>query len=220
MRIALIALTALLISSCSGPQIGEKITAAPQESRTTVSTTTTTSSVVRPTLGPASDIKAVDWRNSKLPAGFCDVQELVQFRDAEGTGSSGRWGQVHLFAAYDPKRVVYGDIDGDGNDEAAVDVGCDNGGGTASGQLAFGYAVVTVRNGSLEVVGEVSSTTMRDDSPHVPLLSEPRFDKGSITVKESWYRPSDATCCPSGEARTTWRLSDSTLKPDPAVQVS
>jgi hypothetical protein len=218
-RIALIASTALLVTSCSSPQTGEKITAAPQESRTTATTTTTAPSAAR-SLGRASDVRSVDWRNAKLPAGFCDVDDLVEFRDAEGTASSGRWGRVHLFAAYNPERVGYGDLDGDGKDEAAVDVGCDNGGGTASGQLASAYVVVTVRNGSLEVVGEIGTTTMRDDSPRVPSLSDPRVEKGSITVKEFWYRPSDATCCPSGEAWTTWRLRDGALVADPTVQVS
>lgn len=220
MRIRLIVLAALLTGSCSGPQVGEKITAAPQESRTSVATTTTTTPpVTRPSLGPASDVKAVDWPNTKLPAKFCDVEGLVEFRNAKGSATSGKWGLVQFSSVYDQDRVVYGDIDGDGENEAAVNVYCNNGSGMASGQLAFAWVVVAVRNGSLEVVGELSATVARDDARPV-LLSEPRFDKGSITVTESWYRPSDATCCPSGEARTTWRLSDGTLKPDPAVQVS
>ena len=47
-----------------------------------------------------------------------------------------------------------------------------------------------------------------------------QFEKGAITVKELWYRPSDANCCPSGVSLTRWWLRDGTLKADPAVQVS
>jgi hypothetical protein len=43
---------------------------------------------------------------------------------------------------------------------------------------------------------------------------------GRITVKELWYRPSDANCCPTGASLTRGWLRDGTLKPDPAVQVS
>lgn len=218
MRIVLAAL--LLITACSGPEVGPKVTAAPRESHTAAATTTTAPSTTRPPLGKAAEVRAVDWRNATLPAEFCDVEGLVQFRAGEATASSGRWGQVHLVAAYDPERVGYGDIDGDGREEAAVDLVCDNGGGTASGQLAFGYAVVRVREGVLELVGEVATTTMRHDSTHVPLLDEPTFEKGAITVKELWYRAGDMTCCPTGVALTTWWLRDGTLTADPAVQVS
>jgi hypothetical protein len=219
-RIRLIVLAALLTGSCSGPQVGEKITAAPQENRTGVATTTTTTlPAPRPSLGSASDVKAVDWPNTKLPAKFCDVEGLVEFRNANGSATSGKWGLVQFSSVYDQDRVVYGDIDGDGKNEAAVNVYCNNGSGLASGQLAFAWVVVAVRNGSLEVVGEISAKAPPVDG-RPPLLSGPRFDKGSITVKESWYRQNDMTCCPTGEARTTWRLRDGALVADPTVQVS
>jgi hypothetical protein len=49
--------------------------------------------------------------------------------------------------------VRYGDLDGDGRDEAVVDVVCSNAGGTAAGQLAFSSVVFAARGRSLRSIG-------------------------------------------------------------------
>lgn len=208
----------LVLSACGGPVAGPRITGQPEPGPTVAVTTSAPSTAARPALGPApDDLRAVDWRQATLPAAFCEVEEPVRLRNGTARATSALWGAVEVFLDVD---VHHGDVDGDGRDEAAISLGCDNTGGTASSQLAFAFVVVTARGGQLELVGEISTTTMRDDAPHVPLLTEPRFEKGAITVKELWYRPSDSNCCPSGASLTRWWLRDGTLKADPAVQVS
>ncbi|GAB2830945.1 hypothetical protein [Lentzea nigeriaca] len=208
----------LLLAACSEPGTGPKITGQPEPNQTATATTAPPSAAARPTLGPAPEnLRSVDWRQATLPAGFCDVRDPVRLRDGTARATSTLWGSVDVFLDVD---VHFGDVDGDGREEAAISLGCDNGGGTASSQLAFGFAVVRSERGALEVVGEIKPTTMRDDATHVPLLSEPKFEKGVITVRELWYRPSDANCCPSGESLTRWWLRDGTLKPDQPIQVS
>lgn len=209
----------LLLAACGDPVAGPKITGGPQPGSTVVQTMAP-SEGARPSLAKASrDLHAVDWQQATLTAAFCGVEQPITMRDGKVNATSTLWGEVGLWInTFKP--VWYGDIDADGQDEAAVNVGCDNGGGTASSQLAFGLVVVRSHDGNLELVGEIGTTTMRDDAPHVPLLTEPQFEKGAITVKELWYRPSDANCCPSGVSLTRWWLRDGTLKADPAVQVS
>ncbi|GGU44753.1 hypothetical protein [Lentzea flava] len=209
----------LALAACTGPEPGPKITGQPEPNQTASATTPPASSAAAgPTLGPApEDLRSVDWRQATLPAGFCHVGKPVRLSDGTARATSELWGSVEVFLDVD---VHYGDVDGDGREEAAISLGCDNGGGTASSQLAFGFAVVRSARGALEVVGEITPTTMRDDATHVPLLSEPKFEKGAITVKELWYRPSDANCCPSGASLTRWWLRDGALKADPPVQVS
>jgi hypothetical protein len=208
----------LVLCACGGPANGPRITGQPESNSTVVVTTSPSSSAARPALGQApGDLRTVDWQQATLPAAFCHVEEPVRLRNGTARATSTLWGTVEVFLDVD---VHYGDVDGDGWDEAAISLGCDNTGGTASSQLEFAFVVVTAQGGQLELVGEISATTMRDDAPHVPLLAEPQFAKGSITVKELWYRPSDATCCPTGASLTRWWLRDGTLKPDRAVQVS
>lgn len=209
----------LLLAACGDPAAGPKITGEPQRGGTTV-VTTAPSGGAKPALGTApDDLRDVDWQRATLPAEFCGVEKPVTFQEGTVKATSTTWGEVEIWINT-RKPVWFGDVDADGGDEAAVNLGCDNGGGTASSQLAFGLAVVRAQDGKLELVGEISTTTMRDDAPHVPLLTEPRFEKGAITVKELWYRPSDANCCPTGASLTRWWLRDGTLKADQAVQVS
>lgn len=208
----------LVLAACGGPATGPRITGQTEQSPTVAVTTNPSSSAAGPALGPApGDLRGVDWRQATLPAAFCHVEKPVRLRDGTARATSALWGTVEVFLDVD---VHYGDVDGDGREEAAISLGCDNTGGTASSQLAFAFAVVTSRGGQLELVGEIAATTMRDDAPHVPLLAEPQFEKEAITVKELWYRPSDANCCPTGASLTKWWLRDGTLKADSAIQVS
>jgi hypothetical protein len=209
----------LLLAACGDPSAGPKVSGGPRSGTTTVVTTELPAGA-KPSLGTApDDLHGVDWERATLPAEFCGVEKPVTFKEGTVRATSTIWGEVEIWIN-SSRPVWFGDVDADGRDEAAVNLGCDNGGGTASSQLAFGLAVVRAQNGKLELVGEISTTTMRDDAAHVPLLAEPRFEKGSITVKELWYRPSDANCCPTGASLTRWWLRDGTLKADPAVQVS
>ncbi|MEV6237337.1 hypothetical protein [Lentzea sp. NPDC051838] len=209
----------LLLTACGGPTVGPKITGAPQPGGSVV-LTTAPSEGAKSALGSApDDLRDVDWQQATLTADFCDVANPVALRNGEADATSAIWGEIIVFVNT-AKPVWYGDVDGDGRDEAAVNLGCETGGRTAAAQLAFGLVVVRSRDGALELVGEISTTTMRDDAPHVPLLSEPQFSRGGITVKELWYRPSDANCCPTGVSLTRWSVRDGTLKPGPAVQVS
>lgn len=209
----MIVLLSLLLTACTG----DRITSAPPESAPVITATTTGSPASASELAKATDVRAVDWRNTRISARFCGVDGLVEIKDGEGTARSSLWGQVFFYVS---SNAAYGDIDGDGKEEAAVNVGCSIEGSTAGSQRGFAYLVMTVRDGSLLLVGEVSAKSMKDDSWHVPLLDDPRFEKGAITVKESWYRPSDGLCCPTGKARTTWRLRDGVLVADPTVQIS
>jgi hypothetical protein len=156
-----------------------------------------------------SDLHDVDWANISLPGEFCDVPGLITFSNGEATGSSQRWGSVHLFV---DKHVVYGDVEGDSRSEAAVLTGCDNGGGTAGGQLGFAYVVLSGRGGSLDVIGSVTPKVEPPDV-HTTLIGEITLARGQLTVHEAWYRPSDPTCCPSGTAVTVWKLEAGRLVP-------
>ncbi len=199
-----------------------KITSVPPSHGSAGVVTTSPAGVTSSSLGPApDDLHGVDWDQATVTGAFCGVEGPVRLRDGRAEATSTLWGKVFLWTSR-PAQVRYGDLDGDGRDEAAVTLGCDDGSGATPWKLALGYGIVVVRSvgGSSELVGEISATTMRDDAPHIPSLTEPRLEKGVITVEELWYRPSDGDCCPSAASLTRWWLRDGTLKADPPVQVS
>jgi hypothetical protein len=210
---------ATLLAGCA--TIGDRIETASASPPPTI----TRSSALTPTPGPApvhgsgsSDVRKVDWGAATLPATFCDVGDPVTFVAARATGNSSTWGPVQL--SVDVESTTYGDIDQDGLLDAAVELGCDNGGGTASGQLGEGVVVVRSDGQGLSVVGTITPQQQPADAPHITLLDDPQFRPGQLTVHEFWYRPTDATCCPSGEAETTWILHDHRLDPQPPAITS
>jgi len=212
-RIGSVVAVLALTTACSGPDIGPRITAptsAPPPAGLIPEPTPGGATTTR-SLGPApADIRTVNWDEATLPGNFCDVDELVQFHAGEALAQSSSYGETHL-TVEEMTDTVYGDLDGDGKEEAVVPIGCDNNGGTASGQLAFGAVAVQADEGELRSLGSITTKVNPDDALHVTLISGLRIRPGAVEVDESWYRPSDSTATPSGTATTTWTLTSGTL---------
>jgi hypothetical protein len=215
MRLLTVALMVPLaaLGGCAAT-VGDRIDSAPRSS-VQPAAPTADPAADHPVLGPApADIRAVNWAATPLPGEFCDVPEVLPFTGETVTSPTN--GDVVLHV--DPSRVSYGDLDRDGHDEAAVPVYCGNGGGMASGQIAFGYVVAQVAGGSLRAVGTVTAQQQLADASHVTLLDGLRFKEPGLVVEETFYRASDATCCPSGTALTAWTYRDGRLTPGaPAI---
>jgi hypothetical protein len=152
--------------------------------------------------GVGGDLRGVDWPRVAFPGRFCGVSGLVKLSAGEALGASTMYGGVH-FGALD--KPAYGELDGEPGDEAAVRVICDNRGGTAAGQLASAYVIFARRGQNLVALGEVTPQK-NPRKVHVTLLAAVRMSRGLLTVTESWYRATDADCCPSGRATTRWML--------------
>jgi hypothetical protein len=127
---------------------------------------------------------------------------------------SATYGEVHLTVETD--HVTYGDLMGDGQQEAVVDIYCDNNGGTTEGDLAYG-AVVVGNQGQLRALGTITTQMRLPDAGHVTLIGDVHIVPGKILVTELWYRQTDASCCPSGKAVTTWSFNSGTLMSQPPV---
>jgi hypothetical protein len=109
--------------------------------------------------------------------------------------------------------VSYGDLDGDGRDEAAIALWCANGGGTAGGQLEQGIAVMTPGGKAPSLFGIIATVTPAPDV-HAPYFdnSKTEIEDPAIKVEEVWYGPTDGTCCPTGRTVSTWRLDGTRLE--------
>lgn len=165
-------------------------------------------------LGSApQDLRDVDWTRVTIPGQFCDIPGVVKLSEEEGGATSNTWGKVHVGRL---PEVVYGNVAGNASDEAAITVECDNGGGTAAGNLAFAVIVMSGREGRLTALGTLSTQYNPTGVEHPTLIAASALVPGKVTVEESWFRPSDANCCPSGKAETIWTLqADGSLSPGP-----
>jgi hypothetical protein len=153
------------------------------------------------------DLHRVNWRRALVPASVCGSHRSVRMRNGYAVAASGRWpAYPRVFIGVGAGAVVYGDLNGDGHDEAALQADCANLGGTAGGQLAF--AVIVYRPGVTESVAVGVLTPQLRGNPHyhVPLLEARTITRGKVTVSEWIYGARDGDCCASGLARTVWHL--------------
>jgi hypothetical protein len=169
--------------------------------------------------GPVTDIHSVDWRRTTFPGAACAFDRPVGSRQSYLTAASNPsidspwWGIIDGGRA-DP--VAYGDLDGDGQDEAVLLGNCTNNGGMAAGQLYFYADVVGVHDGALRLLGVIRPRQpINPKTTHVPLLNfkANAVQEGHVIAHEYWYGPCDGTACGSGEAITDWRYQNDKLVP-------
>lgn len=163
--------------------------------------------------GTTLNMHAVRWKDAAVPGSVCgSLQPIVQLHEGQGFAISHRWPPlsiVEFVGGSDP--VVYGDLDGDGRDEAAVGVYCSNGGGTADGVLADARVIYTAAARAPSVLGVIRPRAQSHGRP--ALIQVTQIERGTIKVLETLYGSNDSTCCPTGRAVTTWALRNGKLVP-------
>ncbi|NBE53344.1 hypothetical protein [Streptomyces boluensis] len=207
---ALCCVTALVLAlgvGCSSPEPDGKVPRSKDSSSgsaTAASTEPATDAL--PTAGAPGkvpeDLRDLDWARTSVPGDFCDVAGLITFKSGRAWAQSKTYGKIH--AENVPDQVTYGNVLGDSRVEAAMQVGCDNGGEMGSGRLVWAYLVFSSEQGQLKVVGTL---TPQQDPPGfaVSTFEKVELSPGRVTAYENWHREdSDALCCPTGKAVTTW----------------
>jgi hypothetical protein len=167
------------VGSRPAPSATTPATATP----TTATPTTTTPTPTTPAPVAAADLRGVDWRNRTYALGNCPGTE-VTLRD-------GRWEDPAAGYGVQLVGVLYGDLNGDGTDDALVKLECQPLGGNAypaTPNVAFtsdGRGPVQLGapfNGAdATIVGDAVQTT------------------------EMVWGPNDPRCCPSTTRTDTWR---------------
>jgi hypothetical protein len=158
------------------------------------------------------NIHRVDWDEVSVPGSVCGARHSIRLHKGRAVVDSPRWPSVphvSVHAGWNPD--VYGDLDRVGQDEAALVVGCSNGGGTAAGFLAYAQVIFTTAGKSLRVIGVVTPQQPRKAN-RLPTLLTVKIRRGKVTAREAWYGPNDGTCCPSGRTTTIWRYANGALK--------
>jgi hypothetical protein len=170
----------------------------------------------------STDLHRVDWAYVTLPGSVCGASHPIHLHHHRAVVVSHRWEKrwrsaawpawprVTVEAGWEP--VVYGDLDADGRDEAALVVGCSNRGGTADGFLAYSQVIFTAGKKSPQVIAVV--TPRQRKRPNVgPTLLQVAIRPREVIAHEAWYGANDGTCCPSGRSTTAWRYRNGTLRP-------
>jgi hypothetical protein len=169
---------------------------------------------------PSPDLHAVEWAKVTLPGGVCGSSRPIRQRRYRygpaalvHTDVDHVWWNPVVVSSW--SRPLFGDVDGDGRDEAALQVVCTNGGGMAAGQLAFAAVVFKAVGRSMRVLGILAPRQpLVPGTGHTPLNNVERIERGRVIVSEAWYGPHDGTCCSSGRARTIWAYRGGRLRPE------
>ena len=168
---------------------------------------------------PSPDLHALDWSKVSLPGGACGSSRPIHPHEYEygpaalvHTDVDLPWWNPVVVSSW--SKPVFGDLDGDGRDEAALGVDCTNGGGTAGGQLLFSNVIFKAVGNRLRVVGIVTPRQpLAPETQHVPLANVVAIERGKVVVSEAWYGPQDGDCCASGRGRTIWSYAAGKLRP-------
>ncbi len=167
----------------------------------------------------AFDIHNVDWASVTLPGAVCAAPKPIRLHHGRAfvTPIPRRWSRDSFYGKRGVtvdsggNAVVFGDFAGSGEDDAGLNVDCNNGGGTADGALLYSWVIFSGSGGRLSAVGVVTPQVQpRDVLPTVPTIA---IAPGTITVHEYFYGPYDATCCATGRATTIWTYADGALRP-------
>ena len=146
--------------------------------------------------------RGVNWGNVTIPGQLCKVNGPIQLHNGRAMVRHSGFGvALDVFAT----NVTHGNL-GHGLQVTAFQVWCDNTGGTADGQLAQGIMVFDSPGGHPHFLGTLTPQHKTSAMLHIPFIAVSHIQtRGRIAVTEFFYDGSNATCCPSGRATTTWQ---------------
>ena len=155
-------------------------------------------------VGSPSDV-TIDWQNTTVPGAVCGLPGSITLHQGTAVIQTNAFPgapQVHVTVG---GQTIYGPLEGTGSNDAGISVTCSNSGGTADGVLASGWAIFGVNGDRAHALGVISAQRAPTKGLPVPYVSQIAISPGTVAAQESWYRPGDPTCCPSGSSTTVWR---------------
>lgn len=156
----------------------------------------------------AEGIRSVDFADVAQPGSACS--DGLRFTPpgkipvAEGSSQVldlGQLTQLQVDAA-----VAYGDVDGDGAEDAVVHVICSYGANGA----AHSVHVWSLDGDRLRHVAGLDEAP--GEGELAPAVQEVAVEDGAVNVVWSHYAEGDSNCCPSGQTSVTYELADDELE--------
>jgi hypothetical protein len=155
-------------------------------------------------------LHGVNWSDVTVPGVVCGSSSAVHLRRGSAwvVSLTYPWWDFLMVNTSPP---AYGRLSG--VPVAVLATECDNGAGTADGQLAFSAVVYSTSKDRLRVVGIITPRQPFGLMSHAPRLGRFSFKDGTIEAQEWWYAPGRGACCPDRVATTVWRYANGSLDP-------
>ena len=152
----------------------------------------------------------VNWGDVTIPGHLCKVNGQIHLHNGNATVRHSGFGMALDVLA---TTVTHGSL-AHGLPVTALQVWCDNTGGTADGQLAEGIMVFDSPGGHAHLLGTLTPQHKTSAMVHIPFIAVNRIETtGHVAVTEFFYHLANATCCPSGRATTLWKWTGRTFIP-------
>jgi hypothetical protein len=153
---------------------------------------------------------SVNWGDVTIPGQLCKVNGPIKLHNGRAFVRHSGFGMALDVLMLN---VTRGGL-GHGLQVAALQVWCDNTGGTADGELAEGIFVFDSPGGHPHLLGTLTPQLKGNPMLHIPFIVVNHIEStGHVAVTEFFYTPANATCCPSGRATTLWRWTGRTFIP-------
>jgi hypothetical protein len=153
---------------------------------------------------------SVNWGDVTIPGQLCKVNGPIKLHNGRAFVRHSGFGMALDVLSLN---VTRGGL-GHGLQVAALQVWCDNTGGTADGELAEGIFVFDSPGGHAHLLGTLTPQLKGNPTLHIPFIVVNHIEtSGHVAVTEFFYTPANATCCPSGRATTLWRWTGRTFIP-------
>ena len=143
----------------------------------------------------AQAIRKVDFRNFSYNTCFDEDKKTTRITNGKYARKI-KDGDSSYGVYFEVRAVVYGDLDGDGQEEAVVDTICNSGG---TGQFTDGL-VYRMQNGKPVQIGSVGVGDRADGGLH-----EVKFVNGQLKVAR--YGGNSGACCPDYIETYTYKLT-------------
>ena len=155
------------------------------------------------------DLHGKNFRNRTVPGSTCRSAHPIKLHKGHGKGGMRDGEQLVDIAMGKP---IFGDLTGDGSDEAFVFVLCETkGGGTVGAEVQSNWVVFTGRTGTVRVLGNIVAQHQWLNTV-ATVLQDPKVANGVAKVHETIWFPNDPSCCGRGRANTSWWFHNGKLR--------
>lgn len=152
----------------------------------------------------------VNWSDVTIPGQLCKVSGPIELHNGKAFVRHSGFGMALDVLM---TNVTRGSL-GHGLQVAALQVWCDNTGGTADGQLAEGILVFDSPGGHPHLLGTLTPQLKGNPMLHIPFIVVNHIEStGHVAITEFFYDSANPTCCPSGRASTLWKWTGRSFIP-------
>jgi hypothetical protein len=153
---------------------------------------------------------SVNWGDVTIPGHLCKVNGQIHLHNGNATVRHSGFGMALDVLT---TTVTHGYL-AHGLPVTALQVWCDNTGGTADGQLTEGIFVFDSPGGHPHLLGTLTPQLKGNPMLHIPYIAVNHIESsGHVAVTEYFYNAANATCCPTGRATTLWKWTGRTFIP-------